>query len=148
MELRSVVLQQAANVCDTRALGAVAVTVPACWYLLHNAPDSSHGHDAHGDHGDSHGKAHHDKEVAAESKVEPEEEAESEGEGEDKDSEKAEASDSDDEAKEADTPETSDDEGKEDEKEGDEKEAASESGDKDKVCDIDYSLDSGDADVV
>lgn len=103
-----------------RAVGAVAVTVPTCWYLLSNAPDTAHGH---GDHGDSHGKEH--DEEHAESKDEPEEESKDEGEdkeassdAEDKDSEKSEDSDSsDDEKKEPDTPDTSDDEG-DDEKGG------------------------------
>src|SRR4051794_11310428 len=37
--------------CSTngrRAIGAVAVTVPTCWYLLQSGPEKSHGH---GDHG-------------------------------------------------------------------------------------------------
>lgn len=101
-----------------RAAGAVAVTVPACWYLLSNAPKPTHGH---GDHGDSHSKEHKD-EHEEESKDESEEESKDESEdkeastdAEDNDSEKSADSDSgDDEKKEADTPDTSDDEGAED----------------------------------
>jgi hypothetical protein len=85
------------------------VTVPACWYLLSNAPDTSHGH---GDHDDAHGKSHEEEEVE-----EPKDESEKSEEGEEKednkDNEKSEDSDSDDEKKEEDTPDTSDDEGKE-----------------------------------
>lgn len=99
------------------AAGAIAVTVPTCWYLLSNAPDTSHGH---GDHGDDHGKSHGKKEESEEPKDEPEEESEgkSEESGEDdKDSEKSEDSDSGDEDKAADTPDTSEDEGEADTKE-------------------------------
>ncbi|KUJ21728.1 uncharacterized protein LY89DRAFT_694232 [Mollisia scopiformis] len=102
------------------AVGAIAVTIPSCWYLLSNSPDTEHGH---GDHGDSHGKEHeeHEEESEEESKDEPEEESKDEGEdkkasteSEDKDSDKSEDSDSgDDEKKAADTPDTSDDEGDE-----------------------------------
>jgi len=90
------------------AAGAVAVTVPTCWYLLSNGPDTSHGHD---DHGDSHGAAHgekHDKE--------PKEEEGEKSEGEEEKSDDAEGKeeDSDDKKNDADTPDTSDDEGEDD----------------------------------
>ena len=125
------------NESASRAIGAVAVTVPTCWYLLQHAPDNSHGHE---DHADSHAKSHHDEEGDEESKNEPEETSE----GEDKDSEKTEASDSDDESQEGDTPETSDDESKDGENEGGKKGETTESGVKDepndKVCEHDHSL--------
>jgi hypothetical protein len=103
---------------SSRAVGAVGVTIPSCWYLLSNAPEPAHGH---GDHGDSHGKEH-EEEHEEEPKDEPEEESKDEAEDkeassetEDKDSEKSEDSDSgDDEKKESGTPDTSDDEGAED----------------------------------
>jgi len=97
------------------AVGAVAITAPACWYILSNSPESSHGH---GDHGDGHGKEHEEQHEEEESKdEEPKEESKDEGEeketssdAEEKDSDKSEDSDSGDE-KETDTPDTSDDEG-------------------------------------
>ena len=80
----------------TRAIGAVAVTIPSCWYLLSNAPDNSHGHDDHGAaHSESHGKEDHHEE----SKEEPEEPEESAEKSEAKDSEKDEESGSEDEGK-------------------------------------------------
>jgi len=88
------------------AAGAVAITIPACWYLLSNAADASHGH---GDHGDAHGKSH-DKE-------EHEEVAKKGEEPEQTDGEKSEDSGSDDVKKGEDTPDTSDDEGKEESEE-------------------------------
>lgn len=93
-----------------RALGAVAVTVPSCWYLLQNGPEKSHGH---GDHGDAHGKEHGDDHE--------EEESQDESKDEDKDSKKSDDSDSGDEGKDADTPDTSDDEGEKDDKSKDSK---------------------------
>ncbi|KAE8444057.1 hypothetical protein EG329_000925 [Mollisiaceae sp. DMI_Dod_QoI] len=91
------------------AVGAIAVTVPTCWYLLSNAPEAAHGHG----HGDSHGKEHgeeHGDEAEDDSKDEGEDTRAS-SDAEDKDSEKSEDSDSsDDEKQEADTPDTSDDE--------------------------------------
>lgn len=101
---------------SSRAIGAVAVTVPTCWYLLSNTPEPAHGH---GDHGDSHGEEH-EEEHKEESKDEPEEESKDEdkeasSDAEDKDSEKSEDSDSvDDEKKGANTPDSSDNEGAED----------------------------------
>jgi hypothetical protein len=91
-----------------RAIGAVAVTVPTCWYLLQQKPES-HGHGDHGDHGAGHGKEHGEERHEEESKDEPEAAAESKD--DDKDSEKSNNSDSGDESKDADTPDTSDDEG-------------------------------------
>jgi len=80
------------------AAGAVGVTVPACWYLLSNAPDTSHGHDDHGDaHGESHGEEH-------------EEAPKDEGEGEKSDDTEEKGDGSEDE-KDTDTPDTSEDEG-------------------------------------
>jgi len=70
------------------AAGAVAVTLPTCYFLLQNRPDtSSHGHGAHGAHGDSHGKEHA-KEHEEEHKEEPTEEPAQE---ESKDEEKSES---------------------------------------------------------
>jgi hypothetical protein len=88
-----------------RLVGAVAVTVPTCWYLIKNGPEADHGH---GSHGDKHVKEHgdeHDKEHAEE---EPKEEPE--GSDDDKSSEKGDDSDNGDGSKEGDTPATSDDE--------------------------------------
>jgi len=94
------------------AAGAVGVTVPTCWYLLSNAPDTSHGHDDHGDsHGESHGEEH-EEEPKEESKEEGEKSEDAEEKGEE--SEKSEDSDSEDGTKDADTPDTSDDEGEDD----------------------------------
>jgi len=76
------------------------VTVPTCWYLISNAPDTSHGHEDHG--GDHGSKSHGEEHVEEEPEVEPEDGNEK---GEE-DSNKSEDSDS--EA--ADTPDTSDDE--------------------------------------
>jgi hypothetical protein len=95
-----------------RLVGAVAVTVPSCWYLLQNGPNTSHGH---GDHGDEHGKEHGNAHGEEHDKEESKKESES---SDDKSSEKGEDSDSGDESKGADTPDTSDDEGDKDEKEG------------------------------
>jgi hypothetical protein len=112
---------QFTNTTSFRAAGAVAVTVPSCWYLLSNGPDTSHGH---GDHGDSHGKEHEeeheeeskDEDSEGKSEEKPEEKSEDKSEeGDDKaddgDSEKSEDSDSGEEDKGADTPDISDDEG-------------------------------------
>ncbi|CZT41127.1 related to cylicin I [Rhynchosporium secalis] len=110
------------------ALGAVGVTAPACYYILSNAPDTSHGHGDHGAHGDEHDEEHKeeseesDEESKDESKDEPEAKAEeksddAEEKSEEKsidkeeESEKSVESDSEDDKKDADTPETSDDEG-------------------------------------
>jgi hypothetical protein len=89
-----------------RAFGALAVTVPSCWYLLQSGPDS-HGHGDHG-HGDAHGKGHGEEKHGKESKHGPNAAAESKE--DDKDSEKSDESDSGDEGKDAETPDTSDDE--------------------------------------
>ena len=86
----------------TRAAGAVAVTVPTCWYLLSNAEDSSHGHDEHSDSHASHKKDDHKEESDDESKDEPESKDEEEDKAEakeDGDSQKSDDSDSDDDAK-------------------------------------------------
>jgi hypothetical protein len=93
-----------------RAAGAVGVTVPTCWYLLSNAPNTSHGHD---DHGDSHGAAHDEKH---EEPKEEEGEKSEDPEGKEEESEKSEDSDSEDEKKDTDTPDNSDDEGGDDDK--------------------------------
>src|SRR5579871_6028206 len=86
-----------------RAIGAIVVTVPACWYLLQQKPES-HGHDDHGaSHGKEHGKEHHEEK----SKDEPEAAADSKG--DDNGSEESDNSGSGDEGKGADTPDTSDD---------------------------------------
>ncbi|ESZ96087.1 hypothetical protein SBOR_3564 [Sclerotinia borealis F-4128] len=102
------------------AAGAVAVTVPACWFLIANKPES-HGHEEHGDsHGDAHAEEHEeeeekpeekedDKAAESEEKTEDKTEEKSEDKEEPKESEKSDESDSDDEAKEQDTPATSDD---------------------------------------
>ncbi|KAI9744796.1 MAG: hypothetical protein M1818_001721 [Claussenomyces sp. TS43310] len=74
------------------AIGAVAVTVPSCWFLMQSPPEG-----AHGDHADSHGKSHDDNdEKPAATKSEGEEPTEPESESEDESG--------------ADTPVTSDDE--------------------------------------
>jgi hypothetical protein len=92
-----------------RAAGAVAVTVPACWYLVSNAPDTSHGHDDHGDpHGAAHGKKHEDEPKEEDGEGEKSEDTE----GEEEESQKSE--DSDDEDNGEDTPDTSEDEGVDD----------------------------------
>lgn len=79
------------------------MTVPACWYLLSNAPDASHGHDDHGgSHGAAHGKEHEEEEEG--------EKAE-DAEGKEEESEKYEDSESEDESKDQETPDTSEDEG-------------------------------------
>jgi hypothetical protein len=78
---------------ENRAASAVAVTIPSCWYLLANRPDTS-SHGDHGDHGDAHGKSHGKEHK--ESKDEPEEKTE---EAEEKDSQKSESSDSEDDSK-------------------------------------------------
>ncbi|RDW88801.1 hypothetical protein BP6252_00833 [Coleophoma cylindrospora] len=93
------------------AAGALIVTVPTCWFLYQNGPDtSSHGH---GGHGDDHAKKHEEpkKEAKKESKDEPEEkpEASEEKKDEPEKSEKSDDSESADE-KSTDTPDTSDDE--------------------------------------
>ena len=84
----------------------MGVTVPTCWYLLSNAPDTSHGHD---DHGDSHGAAHDENHEEEGGKPE-------DSEGKEEESEKSEDSDSEDEKKDTDTPDNSDDEGGDDDK--------------------------------
>jgi len=94
------------------AAGAVAVTVPTCWYLLANGSDTSHGHD---DHGEVHGKSHGDEEEAEEESKDVSEEKTEDSSEEKEDSEKSEDSDSEEDEKETDTPDTSDDE-EEDEK--------------------------------
>lgn len=92
-----------------RAAGAIAITVPSCWFILSNSPDTSHGHGGHGGHDDSHGKEH-EEEAKEESADDAEtEEKPDEGAEKEDDSDKSEDSDSGDE-KEADTPETSDNE--------------------------------------
>lgn len=96
---------------SSRAAGAVAVTVPACWYLISTAPDTSHhGGDHGGDHGDDHGKSHDEDDE--ESEDEGEDQPKNTEEKDDSDTEKSEDSDSGDKGKGADTPDTSDDEGK------------------------------------
>jgi len=82
------------------AIGAVAVTVPTCWYLLQSSSDS-----AHDGHGSSHDKSHDEK-----PKENTNNEAKNDDEGKAADSE-GKSDDSDDEGSAVDTPETSDDEG-------------------------------------
>jgi type IV secretory pathway VirB10-like protein len=57
-------LRQFANKYVIRALGAVVVTVPTCWYILQGSETSD------GDHGKSHG---HKEETKEQPKTEPEE---------------------------------------------------------------------------
>ncbi|TVY92776.1 hypothetical protein LAWI1_G003130 [Lachnellula willkommii] len=92
------------------AATSIAVTAPILWYLLQNGPDTSHGHD---DHGDAHGTKHEEEESKDEDSEEKSEEKSDDGEdkADDKESEKSEESESDGEDKGADTPDTSDDEG-------------------------------------
>jgi len=96
------------------AATSVAVTAPILYYLIQNAPDTSHGHD---DHGDAHGKEHEEVHEEEESKDEGSEEKsddnsnDGEDKAEDKDSEKSGDEESGDEDKGAETPDTSDDEG-------------------------------------
>jgi type IV secretory pathway VirB10-like protein len=59
-------LRQFANKYVIRALGAIVVTVPTCWYILQGAEES---HDD-GDHGKSHG---HKEETKEQPKTESEE---------------------------------------------------------------------------
>ncbi|PMD46133.1 hypothetical protein L207DRAFT_507072 [Hyaloscypha variabilis F] len=92
------------------AAGAVAVTVPTCWYLLSNGPDTAHGHD---DHGDSHGSAHAEEHEEEPKDEETEGEKSDDADGKEEESEKSEDSDSEDDKKD-DTPDTSDDEGEDD----------------------------------
>ncbi|TVY17827.1 hypothetical protein LARI1_G004794 [Lachnellula arida] len=93
-----------------RAATSIAITAPILWYLLQNGPDTSHGHD---DHGDAHGTKHEEEESKDEDSEEKSEEKSDDGEdkADDKESEKSEESESDGEDKGADTPDTSDDEG-------------------------------------
>lgn len=107
-------LQHYTNMCVIRAVGAVAVTVPTCYYLLQNAPDTSH---SHGEHGDDHGKSHGEEEQPDEEPVEePAKSEDGESQDEEQDSKKPEESGSDDGDNEADTPDTSDDEGSDEDK--------------------------------
>jgi len=96
-----------------RAAGSVAVTIPTCWWLLSNGPDTSHGHDTHGA---SHVKSHKHEEEDEEPEAEEDGDKEAEEKSEDgeekqdeKDSDKSDESDSYG-GKDADTPDTSDDE--------------------------------------
>lgn len=104
------------------AAGAVAVTVPTCWFLISNKPDNTHGHGGHGD-SHTHAEEHEKEEEKSDEEEKPEEKeedktAEAEEKTEDKEEskepEKTDESDSDDGAKEQDTPATSDDESVED----------------------------------
>jgi len=92
------------------AIGAVAVTIPSCYYILTTIDTGGHGHDEHGEgHGGEHGEKHEE-----EGKDEDGEEKSDDSEDKaDEKSDDSEGSDSGDE-KEADTPETSDDEGEDD----------------------------------
>ncbi|KAF4635866.1 hypothetical protein G7Y89_g2237 [Cudoniella acicularis] len=94
------------------AAGAIAVTVPSCWYILSSTPDAAHGHES------GHAKGHEKHEKHEE---EPEEEAkedskdngeESEDKADSDDADKSEDSESSGEDKETNTPDTSDDEEK------------------------------------
>ncbi|KAB8299786.1 hypothetical protein EYC80_000038 [Monilinia laxa] len=92
------------------AAGAVAVTVPTCWFLISNKPESSHGHGGHGDGHGAHAEEHEEEEEKPEEK-EDDKPAESEEKPEEKEEpKKSDESDSDDETKDQDTPATSDDE--------------------------------------
>ena len=86
------------------------MTVPTCWYLLSNGPDTAHGHD---DHGDSHGSAHAEEHEEEPKDEETEGEKSDDADGKEEESEKSEDSDSEDDKKD-DTPDTSDDEGEDD----------------------------------
>lgn len=104
------------NTSLLRAAGAVAVTVPTCWFLISNKPESSHGHGGHGDSHGAHAEEHEEEEQKSEEEEKPEEKeddkpAESEEKPEEKEEpKKSDESDSDDETKDQDTPATSDDE--------------------------------------
>ncbi|TAQ89583.1 hypothetical protein B7494_g2086 [Chlorociboria aeruginascens] len=102
------------------AAGAIAVTVPTCWYILSSTPDNSHGHKGHDDHAGDHGKLHDDKEGEKNEEKSEEESDNKDG----KDSEKSEDSGSEDDTKESETPDTSDDEGEESDKSKPKDEAA------------------------
>ncbi|RAL62279.1 hypothetical protein DID88_004846 [Monilinia fructigena] len=92
------------------AAGAVAVTVPTCWFLISNKPESSHGHGGHGDSHGAHAEEHEEEEEKPEEKKD-DKPAESEEKPEEKEEpKKSDESDSDDETKDKDTPATSDDE--------------------------------------
>ncbi|KAG9233767.1 hypothetical protein BJ875DRAFT_463321 [Amylocarpus encephaloides] len=86
------------------AAGAVAVTVPTCWFILSQSPDESHGHNDSG----AHGKGHGEHEEESKDSEEPESE-ESEAKEESKDAEDSDDSDSSEKGQ--GTPDTSDDEG-------------------------------------
>ncbi|KAH8599745.1 hypothetical protein B0O99DRAFT_610467 [Bisporella sp. PMI_857] len=105
------------------AAGAVAVTIPSCWWLLSNAEDASHGHD---DHGDSHGKPHH-KEGGEEDEAKDETKDEAD-ETEDKKDNSEKPDDSDSEGESRDTPDTSEDEGESEKKDGNKKHLESDKG--------------------
>ncbi|QSZ35809.1 hypothetical protein DSL72_006931 [Monilinia vaccinii-corymbosi] len=91
------------------AAGAVAVTIPACWFLISNKQDNSHGHKGHGDSHAAHAEEHAEEEKPEEKEdVEPAESVEKTEEKEEP--KQSDESDSDDETKDQDTPATSDDE--------------------------------------
>lgn len=91
------------------AIGAVAVTIPSCYYILTSIDTGGHGHDEHGEgHDEEHGEEH---EEGGKDEGEEEKSDDSEEKAEEKSDDSGD-SDSGDE-KEADTPETSDDEGEE-----------------------------------
>lgn len=108
-----------------RAIGSVAFTVPACWYLLSSRPEVDHStHEEHAKHGDEHAEEHEEKEEeqeepkeeeqpAQESEDKPDEpEAKEESKEESTDSEKSDDSGSDDQKD--DTPVTTEDESERD----------------------------------
>ena len=46
---------------DCRAIGAITVTVPTCWYLLQPDPNKGHGHGHEEGHGDHEGEEEHEE---------------------------------------------------------------------------------------
>ncbi len=81
-----------------RAAGAVAVTLPTCWYLLSNGPETSHG------------KGHKEESTEDEEKSEDDETKSEDSEEEKNNSAGEEPEESSSDDKDADTPATSDDE--------------------------------------
>ncbi|KAK6584878.1 hypothetical protein PZA11_003102 [Diplocarpon coronariae] len=90
------------------AAGAVAVTVPATWWILSNAPESHHNDH----HGEEHGEQEHEEgsEEEEESEENPEETS-GNADAKSDDSNRSDEAGSDEDNKEANTPLTSDDEG-------------------------------------
>lgn len=101
---------------DCRAVGAIAVTVPTCWYLLQPDPNKGHGH-GHGEgHGDHEGEEEHEEthESTEDEPAEKDEEAlvdeeKAESTGDDGNDARASDDSGSDEEKGQETPDTSDD---------------------------------------